>query len=553
MRKQTGFKVTRMLAILVAAFMVAAYAGACTKKDDDTSASATAAKTSAATVAKTTAKATAAVSATASAKASASASTSEGGATGEIQQGNGDTTVEEETGGETDSSDWAEDIKVEIGALVDAGTDLGGRTVTLGSWSLSYWAEDSPKAEPEMVIWARRIKAAEQKYNFKYATYMEPGNNSTNYRKNMIQQAMSGVILADIFRTASSYDFPSNVRNNIIVPIDEWVDFENPIYKANAYMYNASLWKGRRYGINVWFRYACEYLQYNKDLIDRAGQPDILDLAEAKQWNWSTFLDIAKATTLDFEGDGIIDQYGVAAHNSWYIFKYFLYSNGLTSGAEYNPVTNDVYLILRTPAAIRTFQFVSDLAFVHKVYKQSSGTIGYGDYYKGKIAMQVHNYGGVNRDALKAGMLSTRLAPMPMGPDATNYTNTNASQFYVISVVTKNAKEIAQIFAETMIVWNEDGTNWSDEVMEIREKYFTPDWDWNEANPVRMYSTEREFDIVYKAMYPYFKPDFTDGFTNLSSRMQTLIANPLLAGTMSVMQAIDSAEAELLSIIDAQK
>ncbi|MDD5603541.1 MAG: extracellular solute-binding protein [Eubacteriales bacterium] len=549
MEKTKRNAIIKSIAVILSALMIVSVIGACAK-DDDTPATTSAAAKTTASAAKTTVKASTAASAS---KTTAAAETEGAAATQEIAQGDVTEEIAEETEGETSEGDFAEDIKVTIGALVDPGTDLGGRTVTLGSWSASYWAEDSPTAEPEMVIWMRRIRAAEQKYNFKYETYMEPGNNSTNYKKNMIQQAVSGVILADMFRTASSYDFPSNVRNNIIVPIDEWVDFENPIYKANAYMYNASTWKGRRYGVNVWFRYACEFLQYNKELLDRAGQPDILDLVEQNQWNWSTFLDIAKATTVDYDGDGIVDQYGVAAHNSWYIFKYFLYSNGLTSGAEYDEKSQDVYLIIKTPAAVRTFQFVSDLAFVHKVYKQSSGTLGYGDYYKGKITMQVHNYGGVNRDALKAGMLTTRLAPMPMGPDATFYTNTNASQFYVISSVAQNKKEIAQIFAETMIVWNEDGTDWSDEVMEIRNKYFTPDWDWNSANPVRMYSTQRENELVYKMMYPYFKPDFTDGFTGLSSKMQSLIANPLLKGEMSVMQAIDSAESELTAIIDAQK
>ncbi len=541
-------KIFKFTSLITAVIMTAVIFGACTKGGETTQ-TASATKSATATAAKTTAKATASASA-AAVSASASASTA---AAADATSAGGETVVEEDTSTEIISSgDWAQDVEIakDIGILVDDGTDLKGATVILGSWTNIYNPVDTPEASPEFVIWARRLKAAEQKYNFKTELYVEPGFNSTKYRANMIQQAMSGVVIADIFRTASSYDFPSNVRNGVIVPIDEYVDFEAPIYKANAYMYNASYWKGRRYGVTYWFRYACEYLMYNKDIIDREGQPDILDLVESKQWTWSTFLDIAKNTTKDIDGNGTIDQYGVTAPNAWYIFKYFLYSNGLTSGAEYDENTKDVYLILKTPPSLRTFQFVSDLAFVHKVYITNSATTGV--YPKGMCAMLISNYGGPNRDLLKLGM-NTKLAVMPMGPDATNFTNTNASQFYVLSVASKYPKEISQIFAETMIVWSEDGLNWSNEVLALREKYFPADWDWNPNNPQRYFATEREFDLVYRGMYPYFKPDFTDGFTNLSSRMQTLIANPLLAGSMSVVQAIDAAVPELESIIDAQK
>lgn len=550
----------RIAVVILVILILTSVLGACRKDSDGDSqsetkqASSSVAKTEAKTTAKSVATASGAASETANATTVATATSAAGASTEVVESITEESTADDTTASQNESqqSDWAQDIKVSgLEGIVDEGTDLKGATIVLGTWGERYNPIDSPEALPELAIWARRLKAAEEKYNFKLELYVEPGQNSTNYRKNMIQQAMSGVVICDIFRTASSYDFPSNVKNKVIVPLDEYIDYEMPIFKSNKYLYNGSLWKGRHYGITFEFRYACEYLIYNKDLLDRTGQPDILDLVEMNQWNWGTFLDIAKATTIDINGDGIIDQYGVASHSNWYIFKYFLYSNGLTSGAECDE-NNNVYLIINSPAALRTFQFVSDLAFVHKVYKKSSSTVGVGDYYKGLIAMQVHNFGGVNRDALAAGMYSTRLAPMPIGPDATFYTNTNASQFYVVSIATKYPKEVAQIFAESMIVWNEDASDWSDEVKEIRSKYFPPDWEWSTSNPARMISTEREFKLVYEMMFPYFKPDFTDGFTNLSSRMQALIADPLLKGEKSVNQAVDSAIPELQAIIDEQ-
>lgn len=359
---------------------------------------------------------------------------------------------------------------------------------------------------------------------------------------------MSGVVLCDVFRTASSYQFPMFVKNNVIIPLDEYIDYEAPIFKNNSYLYYGSLWKGKHYGVTYQFNPVPEHFFYNKDVLDREGQPDILDLIEADNWNWSTFLDIAKNCTRDIDGDGITDQYGLTSQNNLYFFRYVFASNGLTAGVEVDS-NSQVYLNINTPAAVRALQFMSDLSFVHKVYKQDPATTGV--YAKGKAAMLIYNSGTANNKFLLEGM-NTYMANMPKGPDAEHFENVGASQFYVVSSACKDPGPVIKAFTETCILWTED-LDYIPEYKELESKYYSADWTWSPNNTARRMSTEREFNLVYKRMYQYFKPDFSGGFTNFENRVTKLLVDSILNGSMSVSQAIDSSISELQSIIDEYK
>jgi multiple sugar transport system substrate-binding protein len=93
---------------------------------------------------------------------------------------------------------------------------------------------------------------------------------------------------------------------------------------------------------------------YNQSLFDQAGLP-----YPADDWTWTDFRHTAQALTLDEDGDGSIDQFGLGMEPSLIRLAPFLWQGG----AEL--VDDPVYptrLLLETPEALRAVQFFVDLS-----------------------------------------------------------------------------------------------------------------------------------------------------------------------------------------------
>ena len=98
---------------------------------------------------------------------------------------------------------------------------------------------------------------------------------------------------------------------------------------------------------------------YNKDLFDEAGlsYPD-------DGWTWADFLRMAKALTVDVDGDGVTDRYGVGMDPEVIRLAPFIWS----SGAELvDDETDPTRFAVDTPTAIKAMQDFFDLYAVHGV------------------------------------------------------------------------------------------------------------------------------------------------------------------------------------------
>ncbi len=331
-------------------FMVGSILGAC-RKGDEEGIQATGSAAKSATVPKTTAKATVQtgtnIKSTAAA-ATAATTTSISGAVNDTASANqgGQASINDEDAPQQDAPGNSEETVISETFAGDD-IDLGGRTVVIGGWAT--WVRDlyiDKEGNPAVCrIVDRRLKAAEEKYNFKRG-YNIPTGGSNVFKNEVVTKTLAGVKFADIVRTAASYDFASWVTQKIMLPLDEYIDYEAPIIKTNAVMYYGSLWKGRHYGIAESAESTNIFLMYNRALLEREGQRDILDLVEEKRWNWNAFLDMCKSVTKDLNGDGIIDQWGVGTQTTWYFIKYLLYSNGMTCGVSIDKDDN-IQLILK--------------------------------------------------------------------------------------------------------------------------------------------------------------------------------------------------------------
>ncbi len=550
--RATSMTTIRTASMLLAVFMILGMSlmGACSKSGDTGTAAQTgtnkATAVSSGSAVKTTAKTavnTATQGASAASKTDSSTAASAAGAetAGETEAG------QNESAQEIDLSDVQVDLKEEFTGEGNT-IDLGGKTVVVSHWEPTYFLIDKPGNSPVNTIMVKRIAEAEKKYNFKIEWYTPAVRGTTYYINEFITKSMAGVKFADVISTYISYQFPYLVKNNLIVPLDQYIDYEKPIMKNNSFLYYGSLWNGKHYGIVRAYKVAYKHMMYNKTLLDWEGQPDILDLVEAKRWTWDTFLDICKNVTRDKNGDGIIDQWGITCINYEWFAKYILYSNGQTAGV--NMVDGGFEMSIKNGPSIRALQFVADLCNVYKVYKydKNNSDESIPLYLNGGVAMHIANYYGPNIVYLKKGM-DSRLCPLPIGPDADSYSNMYASSFDVIAANSDAPGDIAKIWADINLIWTEDMQDLP-EIIELTKKSFADDWNWSPSNPSRQSATEREWKINNDMLYSLYKLDYTDAFTGFLGELTTSVLNPVVSGKMSVSQALDSAEYKLQNIID---
>ncbi len=354
--------------------------------------------------------------------------------------------------------------------------------------------------------------------------------NGTLYYNSIINESMAGIKTADIMAVSSTRAIPELVSLGIMAPLDEYLDFESPLLKVCQHVYNGTMWKGKHYGLrNGMATNGSCLINYNKDIIEREGQPDILDLTENGQWNWETMLDIARNCTKDNNGDGILDQYGICSSNNWVFVSNLLYSNGST-GIDVRD--GKLVYALDTPQAIRAIQYAIDLAFVHKVY---IGNIS--PWRKATVAMLIINSLAENFRNLATYGLRSYATVLPKGPDVSESQNFGAQNYYAVSTLSEYKKEITQIMAEIFVSWDENGND-SPELEEALNKVVPYSWFWDPANNVsRYYSSEREF-LIQKNAAKTFGLDYLGGITGLSGFLNTNLCTPVFNGSMSASQVV---------------
>ncbi len=440
-----------------------------------------------------------------------------------------------------DSMDNLIESGVISGDMKEETIDLKGMVITKSIWEEAHKYLDNSEIYPEYTYMARKIAELEKKYNFKLEYVLVQGG-MTNYKNAIINQTMAGIKIADIIKSRSEWSFPTFVENNIIMPLDNYINYEAPVIK-NSSMYNGTLWKGRHYGIywspNVLYGMG---MLVNKDIWDREGLPDILDIIESKQWTWETYLEAAKSCTRDLNGDAIIDQWGIEAASNWALTQRMLFSNGVRVIEGVDNVNEKTVLSLDTPQSIRALQFAADLSFVNKVFVTSNSN----QYKAGKIAMSMlDNYSNI--EMLKLGMNSLT-APLPLGPDVDSYQHIALYNSDNMSALCQNPDIIAKIWLEVNLHWDENLQK-IPEYYKLYSEQYPSDWEWNPSNQSRSVTTEREYNVVSKPQYRMYKNYYVGGHTDFAGALSRLIANPIFTG-QSVSQTISSAKNELQNLID---
>ncbi|MGE5557409.1 MAG: ABC transporter substrate-binding protein [Bacillota bacterium] len=204
---------------------------------------------------------------------------------------------------------------------------------------------------------------------------------------------------------------PAWMVKKLLRPLSDYIDFKDPEFqKASDYSRVTAdhySYKNKIYGING--LELSDRLYYNKEILEVNGQEDPYKLFKEGKWTWERFFEMAKALTLDTDGNGKIDQWG---YQAWLSDQWFT-SNGVRFVKFVNgkPVCNledeKVYHTLQT-----MYDIVFKIKFMPRVWWEPSPQV---QFYKGKVAFVYWGYWEMAEMKRQMGR-KLGIVPFPIGP-----------------------------------------------------------------------------------------------------------------------------------------
>lgn len=259
-------------------------------------------------------------------------------------------------------------------------------------------------------------------------------------------------------------DFPVAIGNGLCQPTEKYIDYSNPRWDNARPALEANKWNGHYYICNTSSLSSADWTYFNPQFFEANNMKSPLDYYKENAWDWNAVLDIAKQTTIDTDGDGKIDQWGLGMSSTADLHT--------QTGVPLVQIVDDgsVKLNLRDPKIEAAANFYRSLGPAgHNVLLNTVDEMTNAkSVIAGKMALAVVGWWVGVQDGVKDGFKNGTLdfVPMPKWPgEATNYI---ASQM-VGSGIASNAKnpEGAALFLEVMAYTGTDA---------YREKYM-PDVD----------------------------------------------------------------------------
>ncbi|MDD5602917.1 MAG: extracellular solute-binding protein, partial [Eubacteriales bacterium] len=507
----------------------------CAEKESP-SATASASKSSTVTGSKTTSRSSVASGTKATGTAAASSAAQTAGST------QTDETQTDETDEITDEEASVPDEDSSTTPVESAKTyDLQGRVIDMMSFSPAQLPKSASDGGTRIYdVQYKLMKEAEEKFNCKFNIVTV--SNTTILQSEVETSFLAGVRYADAAMLYAQRIFPKYEQQQIIMPLNDYIDFTLPVYnQAEFDQVRGFLDPGKYYGFFRCAKMSPVCLFYNKNLLDKDGIPDLHTFALQGNWNWNVFVDIARQLTHDYDGDGVIDQWGFGSDSAVSMCGAMLKSN-LASVVDRNEDGKFVYN-LTSAKALKALQFTSDLFHTYKVTANTNLRTG---FINGTVAM----YQGVNWSAAtyyKFADLGLNFGAelLPSGPDnlAGNAYMRDSSDlpWFFLSNNDKDAEAIVNAAAW----WN---VNWDN----TKSDYVTFD-EMNLSNCQFWFAGIRDSEMeVQRAMdiYKYeLKIDYVSHFSAATSLVNE-IYKKIAAERVSPAADIESIKLQVQDIID---
>lgn len=307
--------------------------------------------------------------------------------------------------------------------------DLGGRTITFVSW----WDMTIPEDNPDNIQRKQNLEQLMAKHNFQ-VEYV--AIDYGEYQDKVVSSLISGEPLGDFVRMGKAYMIPSLVQQDLFWPVDE--------YTRNDRVFNQkvtnefSQYEGRGYGFNTQENLITG-IYYNRTLMNELGLKPLQEYVDEDNWNWETFIQVAKEANRDTDNDGNLDRWGLAA-GTFLDQAVAANETDYVIGREQN---------LEDPKMIEALTFISRL-HTDNVPRPTEG----GDWTEPRQFFVQGNtlmYWGADYEAsgLRTDMADYDIGflPFPKGPSASEYHAVEpAVQFLTIPKTVDNPEQLLYLW-----------------------------------------------------------------------------------------------------------
>jgi ABC-type glycerol-3-phosphate transport system substrate-binding protein len=308
--------------------------------------------------------------------------------------------------------------------------DMGGRTIKWVSW----YSEEIPEDNPDNIKRKENLEALMKKHNFKIEYVVV---DYGEYQNKITTSLTAGDPIGDIVRVARPWMIPTLVRQGMFHPVDEYTSNEKVFIPQYTNEY--SNFEGRGYGFRAGVLGASGGVFYNRTLMNQLGLKPLQEYVDEDNWNWETFIEVAKQANRDTNNDGALDTWGLSTAS---LLVPAMASNEAT-------LVKDGKQTLDDPKTLEVLNFLSRLV-TDGIARPTEG----GDWTEpGQFFRQgntlMHAGQDYENDGFKTDMPDTDIGfvPFPKGPSGTQYQSFNTIPNYLtIPSTVENPEQLVYIY-----------------------------------------------------------------------------------------------------------
>ena len=378
--------------------------------------------------------------------------------------------------------------------------------------------------------WLAEMNEIEQKYNFTYNEVQGTSNYEAYYTA-----TMGGVCLGDFCMTTQTVYVPGGITN-VFEPLDSEKMLAagfNPYDETRWNQYYSSLTNmgGHYWGVLPVSKYITLPLGFmiifNKDMVESLGY-DLYEIVRNKEWTWDKYFEVAQKASIDEDGDGVYDKWGIASVPG----QIEMYTNG---GGILENIDGKWTYVGNTPSVVESMQFIYDEYNLGYYNAALEGAEKADLFVRGDAAMtwvawyHLQPYGG---DPYWQCEFDYGLIPSPMGPRADGYVNVvDGLDAFVMMTTNKN-------YEKSIFCMNAYG-----------EAFNSPNW--TERYEDGRLRDEESMEMITE----YIAPNMVINVNRIQPDVRTVITDeivvPVRQGDLSISTALESQEQVIQKMLDA--
>lgn len=273
-----------------------------------------------------------------------------------------------------------------------------------------------------------------EKHNFKIEYVVV---DFGEYQDKVTASLVAGEPLGDIIRVARPWMIPTLVKQDLFHPVDEYTKNEKVFIQQYTNEY--SQFEGRGYGFRTGINGASSGVFYNRTLMNQLGMKPLQEYVNEDNWNWDTFIQVAKEANKDSNNDGKLDIWGLATAS---ILVQAMAANeaNLVAGDKQN---------LDDPKTLEVLNFLSTLARESVARPTEGGDwTEPGQFFRqGNTLMVASSDYEIENFAKDMPDYDIGFLPFPKGPSATGYHSHNTIPNYLtVPSAIENPDQIVYIY-----------------------------------------------------------------------------------------------------------